>query len=852
MRRFECTEGSASKFWEVAVEGKSLTTRWGRIGTQGQMKSKELASEAAAQHEMDKLIRSKLTECYVEIGVESGTAVSKAPPKAKPEAIPPFPGVEPRAVKSLVTKLGKAKDSYKIQRLLQEASSDDPFGLAWYLVTHDLLPTAHHDPFLVALAELDPSFDCARDGELMARLVARRATGTGPQVQTSWFPGWLVSLDPLVFRALPWAPDAFDALTGDAKLGVDFVRMRLGLPVDAACVEAVLDALARGENEGYGISGNGDLLVKGKDGTEEKQPVAEFVTRLGDWGAALARAIKRAPAAWGLIEHVRPGLERLSLAELSEVLAARPLYGLFSDSSNATETMLAIMRARKDPPDALLAVPHPQCEDEGNASKVRELYATIAAERLIAEKRSIPEAFDEAFARFKLMSDAYATRSMIEVLRHVPRERVLRLVKAALPDAWEKAAPLAALGAHFDAEIFDGELAAGRHLSEELLGAIGAEAVLPLAHSARSVEDPAIRENRYRAMLLAMQEAVRTGMSPPEKWDPLLVPGELDGKPIERWRAGDSALGKVLGALPAPRRAAILKKASPEAAQPYATLASDDAVEDMVKDALVQRKMTRDLLVQLGEKAIPALVQHIDACKGDIEVLETLERTLSRGDYEKVTAAMTIAKESPEQAMARFLEAARAAGKGDTMRVYLAEPASSSRPGSMSCVGGRAPGLSDDAIPLGADDEPLSHIMTIDLEEVRELRSKFPGARAVSIFVADPETGGQELEDDVKLVPLTVGAPLDPESTPLDLIGIDAPVEIFADGERPRAIDDLRRQVGKASAHILGRPFWIQEFDGDDDGLLVQINDGLVPGLNLGDVGSLYVFDTGDAVFHCH
>ncbi len=76
--------------------------------------------------------------------------------------------------------------------------------------------------------------------------------------------------------------------------------------------------------------------------------------------------------------------------------------------------------------------------------------------------------------------------------------------------------------------------------------------------------------------------------------------------------------------------------------------------------------------------------------------------------------------------------------------------------------------------------------------------------------------------------------------------------EVFGDGERAAAVETLRKAIWSAGAHIFGKPFWIQEFDGDDDGLLIQINDGLVPELNLGDVGSLYVFEGGDAVFQCH
>lgn len=37
--RLEYVDGRSPKFWEVAVTGRTVTTRWGRIGTAGQLKA---------------------------------------------------------------------------------------------------------------------------------------------------------------------------------------------------------------------------------------------------------------------------------------------------------------------------------------------------------------------------------------------------------------------------------------------------------------------------------------------------------------------------------------------------------------------------------------------------------------------------------------------------------------------------------------------------------------------------------------------------------------------------------------------------------------------------------------------
>jgi len=66
-RRFEFSEGSSNKFWEIRVEGESHTVRFGKIGTDGQTKTKEFESAAAARSDADKLIAEKTKKGYEEV-----------------------------------------------------------------------------------------------------------------------------------------------------------------------------------------------------------------------------------------------------------------------------------------------------------------------------------------------------------------------------------------------------------------------------------------------------------------------------------------------------------------------------------------------------------------------------------------------------------------------------------------------------------------------------------------------------------------------------------------------------------------------------------------------------------------
>ncbi|MGV1953624.1 WGR and DUF4132 domain-containing protein [Agrobacterium vitis] len=83
MERYELVEGTSSKFWQVSLDGTTLTVTYGRIGTQGQTKEKEFDSVDAATKEKNKLVKEKTGKGYVLSG--SGPAPVKTA-KPKPEA----------------------------------------------------------------------------------------------------------------------------------------------------------------------------------------------------------------------------------------------------------------------------------------------------------------------------------------------------------------------------------------------------------------------------------------------------------------------------------------------------------------------------------------------------------------------------------------------------------------------------------------------------------------------------------------------------------------------------------------------------------------------------------------------
>jgi predicted DNA-binding WGR domain protein len=92
MPRYEFSEGSSNKFWQIDLKGKSFTTTYGKIGASGSTSLKEYGSEAEAKKEYDKLVAEKTKKGYELVGGGGGSAADddddddEAPPPPKKAA----------------------------------------------------------------------------------------------------------------------------------------------------------------------------------------------------------------------------------------------------------------------------------------------------------------------------------------------------------------------------------------------------------------------------------------------------------------------------------------------------------------------------------------------------------------------------------------------------------------------------------------------------------------------------------------------------------------------------------------------------------------------------------------------
>jgi uncharacterized protein (TIGR02996 family) len=81
--RYELSEGTSNKFWEIRLEDNAFITKHGKIGANGQTLIKKFGSAAEAKKEHDKIVAEKLKKGYSLVG---GSAKASAKSDAKSDA----------------------------------------------------------------------------------------------------------------------------------------------------------------------------------------------------------------------------------------------------------------------------------------------------------------------------------------------------------------------------------------------------------------------------------------------------------------------------------------------------------------------------------------------------------------------------------------------------------------------------------------------------------------------------------------------------------------------------------------------------------------------------------------------
>jgi len=154
-RYFEFAEGTSSKFWEITLDGESVTTRYGKIGTEGQTTEKELDSRTAAFKEHDKLIAEKIKKGYVEKGGGgTGAAGKRHPDLEQPILADPYDALGYTVYADWLQEQGDPRGELMSLHLAAEAKRDGKAARA-----AAALLASKADYFLGPLADHTKTYD---------------------------------------------------------------------------------------------------------------------------------------------------------------------------------------------------------------------------------------------------------------------------------------------------------------------------------------------------------------------------------------------------------------------------------------------------------------------------------------------------------------------------------------------------------------------------------------------------------------------------------------------------------------------------------------------------------------------
>ena len=120
---FEYKSGNSRKFWRIVKNGTKITTHYGKIGTLGQMTTKDYKSKVDIEY--DKLIKSKKKKGYVE-SIDFGDKKPKPPSSIKRE----YMNICNKAENDI--KLNPVRRNFDCEGILDHSDSEIKWMTGWY------------------------------------------------------------------------------------------------------------------------------------------------------------------------------------------------------------------------------------------------------------------------------------------------------------------------------------------------------------------------------------------------------------------------------------------------------------------------------------------------------------------------------------------------------------------------------------------------------------------------------------------------------------------------------------------------------------------------------------------------
>ena len=844
MRRFEMVEGTSAKFWAVEVRGTEVVTRHGRIGTEGRETVKEFDSAEAATKAADALITQKTRKGYAE--VDSASAPAAKAPEANPaqaesstaagEEIPPFAGVDSTVLGKLVNTLRQSKrDLIKAITAATKGLSADERGR---LVVH----LAHHGLFAVDSDERLATLLMRTDGFTPAD--CEHALAVVPD-DTSGFSG---TPPPLVdgvstrlhlLLGVAVALDVAPALGPNLQRALDLVRLAAGQAVP----------------EGRRAELLAQVLARAKDGSLQKCKGITWKDEAGKWNYTDFTG----KDTW-LLDRLGPdgGWQHAFIhAQVTDKLQSRGLIAGFTQARwedvcallNAGFTWPArILAARQDSAEALAALARETANARLRSSAI--LLAVARSDGVVdltglAEQLSFADLDVELLTKIERPLRLLGSKLLGEVVaRDVGRgAAAVRSCAALLTDDFPVEAAQQVSAALDMAPRGQGwGYAAGA-------SCYACQAMFDEVRTRLGQTQDVLRRKELWSFLCGLVAAA--GEKTPPGVEDLVDHNHISIRP---------ALGKALLKLPAPRAENALRRwldhpERPLDCAPYVQNGFSEAFSRAVAGKVAALAGDKNLGVALNGSCLrelgPAFGDHVREALGDkpltqafVEVIRTHVSDEAAERLKGTRAVVDVASQMRELA---------AQLSGPRVRVYQMRRCEPAVGGSR--VGGRAPGLKAEVPTHGG--APLHHVLTLELADVPELATRYPGAAGLALFVldgwdSDPDTTARPF----KLLPVAQMEPHDATGSEcgIQFEALDVPVSIFDDPSGLKGpAGMLRDLLYRGGGHIMGGPLWMHDGPyGANENFILQLNDELIQeSINLGDAGDLYVF-ADHAEWACH
>ncbi|WAS99397.1 hypothetical protein [Nannocystis punicea] len=504
-------------------------------------------------------------------------------------------------------------------------------------------------------------------------------------------------------------------------------------------------------------------------------------------------------------------------------------------------------------------------EASGGDERVRLLVTiltVVGIERAHAANQAVPLELD---ARIDLDRVYDSEPELIERLRGAMKilgpARTHAILRATLAKEFWYGKVAAFLDVHFDRALVEeafARLAASQYATDAGLLGYCSPAVVPYA--ARAAQQATTPDNQAmfgEAILYILARASAAG----ETWDPALdqhvqldrirfnyggskvdpVLAFLDKLPLERWEKIVRANRERCAGEP-DRLVRILRPDAP------ADLLDMVFQAVMTKRQAIGRGSLGERLGKFGPELVAPLLRAIGDAPAENTFMKELERALALEVFAAVKEGLGKAVETPEQELRRLA----ASVPGPKLRIYRLyrgedEPAAD----AVARIGGTPRGVV--TAPVDRE-EPMTHIITLDLAQLPELAARHPGSRSVSLYLPDPDTGERHGHGELvwtSEAELARAPGSTEDAVTLRVEPFDVPVQIFEGEELEGAAKRVRGIVYASAGYANGGALWLQDGPpGVEPSFIFQFDESLCH-INLGDSGVMYVFD-GDIEWQCH